>query len=106
MEIVMNVLLDMFSKLFAKPKPKKISSYAEYYTEYVADYEVLRPKKALKTNLKRGDRVLVNNKSGFSKGSRGTVEFVEPVERIWVLRDGSSSPVFFYDYELDLLEEL
>ena len=101
MEMIMKILLDMISKLFAKPKPKKISSYSEYVT----DYEVIRPRRILKTNLKRGDRVLVNNRSGFSKGSKGTVEFVEPVERIWVLRDGSSSPVFFYDYELDLLEE-
>lgn len=95
----MKILLDLFAKLFAKPR--KVS----YSSQYVTDYEVRRPRLPRATNLKRGDRVRVNDRSGFSKGSKGTVEFVEPVERIWVLRDGASSPVFFYDYELDLLEE-
>lgn len=95
----MKILLDLFAKLFVKPR--KVS----YSSQYVTDYEVRRPRQSCATNLKRGDRVRVNDRSGFSKGSKGTVEFVEPVERIWVLRDGASSPVFFYDYELDLLEE-
>lgn len=52
--------------------------------------------------LKRGDRVVANNTAGFNKGARGTVEFVEPSgERIWVLRDNSSGPVFYGPSELD-----
>ena len=55
-----------------------------------------------KKTLKRGDRVKVNEKSGFNKGAVGTVEFVEPNgEKIWVYRDGSSEPCFFYTTELD-----
>ncbi len=53
--------------------------------------------------FKRGDRVLVNQTSGFNKGAEGIVEFVEPNGRIWVLRDGSSGPVYFYPTELDLI---
>jgi hypothetical protein len=55
-----------------------------------------------KKTMKRGDRVKVNETSGFNKGAVGTVEFVEPNgKQIWVLRDGSSSPCFFHPNELD-----
>lgn len=50
----------------------------------------------------RGMRVLINENSGFSKGARGVVVFVEPAGKIWVHRDGSSSPCFFMPYELTL----
>lgn len=53
--------------------------------------------------FKRGDRVRVNETSGFNKGAEGVVEFVEPSGRTWVLREGSSGPVFFYPSELDLI---
>jgi hypothetical protein len=49
----------------------------------------------------RGVRVKLKTmgRNGF-----GTIEFVEPNgERIWVLRDGASSPVFFHPYELDIV---
>lgn len=55
--------------------------------------------------FKRGDRVLINQTSGFSKGHKGVIEFVEPTiqGRIWVLRDGASDPAYFYPSELDLI---
>lgn len=52
--------------------------------------------------FKKDDRVSV--KSGcFSSGSKGTIVFIEPSEkgRIWVHRDGSSQPCFYYRNELE-----
>lgn len=52
-----------------------------------------------------GDRVRVNSKSGFNPGATGVVKYVEPNGlRIWVLRDGASSDVFFHSKELDLIK--
>ena len=63
---------------------------------------------SLKSKLKepektfvRGGRVVVNESSGFNRGARGVVEFVEPSGKVWVLRDGASSPVYFHPSELD-----
>lgn len=54
-----------------------------------------------------GDRVLANDKAGFHQGARGTVQFVEPGFdyekcKVWILRDGSTSPVFYLPFELDV----
>jgi hypothetical protein len=55
-------------------------------------------------SFKRGDRVKVKQTAGFHKGASGVVEFVEPSgEKIWVTRDGASSPVFYYGEELDAI---
>jgi hypothetical protein len=52
----------------------------------------------------RGTRVRANSTSHFSKGATGTVEFVEPNgQKIWVLRDASSGPVFYTPSELDII---
>jgi hypothetical protein len=52
----------------------------------------------------RGTRVRANSTAGFHKGATGTVEFVEPSgQKIWVLRDGSSGPVFYIPSELDII---
>lgn len=51
-----------------------------------------------------GDRVRANNTAGFHRGAEGTVQFVEPsYEKVWVLRDHSSGPVFYFPNELDVL---
>lgn len=51
-----------------------------------------------------GQRVVALDHAGFHRGVRGVVVFQEPqgsrVTRVWVLRDGASSEVFYYDYEL------
>lgn len=64
----------------------KVETPAEVYTGFV-----------------RGMRVLINENSGFSKGARGAVVFVEPSgKRVWVHRDRASSPCFFMPHELTL----
>lgn len=59
-----------------------------------------------KSQIQRGSRVLVID--GFSKGSVGTVEFVEPARKedskIWMLRDGDSSPKYWFASELELID--
>lgn len=53
--------------------------------------------------LKVGQRVRVNDGSGFHRGAFGRVEFQEPTHegRVWVLRDGALTPAYFYPRELD-----
>lgn len=59
----------------------------------------------VKTGFFRGMRVTINESSGFSRGGLGTVVFVEYLgKRVWVHRDGSSSPCFFLPHELTLDE--
>lgn len=54
-----------------------------------------------------GDRVVANQTAGFHKGAEGVVQFVEPnYEKVWVLRDRSSGPVFYHPSELDVLVEV
>lgn len=49
--------------------------------------------------LRRGHVVQVI--AGFNVGARGVVEFVEPSgQKIWVLRNGASTPVFYHPDEL------
>lgn len=59
-----------------------------------------------KGTIKRGSRVIV--KAGFSVGSRGRVEFVEPKcqgdGKIWVTRDGDSGPKYWHEHELEIIE--
>jgi hypothetical protein len=49
-------------------------------------------------------RVKVRADAGFNPRALGTVTFHAPDDRVWVLRDGSSKEVFFYPYELELIE--
>lgn len=49
-----------------------------------------------------GDRVRGNEKCGFHRSMHGTVVFPEPNgDKVWVQRDGASSPCYFHSYELD-----
>lgn len=49
-----------------------------------------------------GDRVRVTGRAGFHRGATGSVVFQEPNEqRCWVMRDGASSPVYYFNYELE-----
>lgn len=55
-------------------------------------------------SFSRGVRVQVNSSAGFSRGSKGTIEFVEPNGvRIWVTRDMSNSQAYFHPSELDII---
>lgn len=47
-----------------------------------------------------GQRVIVAPHAGFHRGARGAVEFHAPDGRVWVMRDGASSCVFYYPHEL------
>jgi hypothetical protein len=52
-----------------------------------------------------GSRILINDDSGFSRGHKGTIQFVEPLGKVWVRRDRSCCNMFFYPYELDLIND-
>lgn len=51
---------------------------------------------------KVGERVKGNEKCGFHRSMHGVVVFCEPSgNKVWVWRDGASSPCYFHSYELD-----
>ena len=98
-------------------KIKKLLSYDEYdaeknllikeLEEKARKYDLIVAKQEYelkKTEFKIGDKVLANQKAGFNRGATGVVKYVEPSgQKIWVLRDGTSSDVFYFHYELDLV---
>jgi hypothetical protein len=51
--------------------------------------------------FQRGDRVVVNEQAGFHKGARGVIDYITPDGRIWIIRDGSSSPLYWHAFELE-----
>lgn len=57
-----------------------------------------------KGKIARGSKVKVV--AGFSVGSSGVVEFVEPLPggKIWVTRNGDSGPKYWYEHELEIVE--
>lgn len=55
-------------------------------------------------DMKIGCRVLINQSSGFSKGYKGIIEFIEPRGIVWVNRDRSGGALAFYPHELDIIE--
>lgn len=59
-----------------------------------------------KGKIVRGSKVKVV--AGFSVGSTGVVEFVEPLRgaegKIWVTRNGDSGPKYWFEHELEILE--
>lgn len=52
--------------------------------------------------FKQGDRVRATQNAGFHRGAIGTIEFAEPNgHKVWVLRDGSGGPCWYYADELE-----
>lgn len=75
-----------------------------------AEYEAIEADKRLADQRRSSDlifpvgRRVRATRSGFHRGCKGQVVFQEPSGgRVWVLRDSSNGPVFFYADELDLL---
>jgi transcription antitermination factor NusG len=54
------------------------------------------------TLIKVGSRVKVV--SGFNVGAKGTVSYIEPSGRMWVMRDGASTDVFYTPDEVVRIE--
>lgn len=49
-----------------------------------------------------GQRVVVRETAGFSRGAHGVVKYQTPDRKVWVRRDYASSDAFFYPDELML----
>lgn len=90
-----------FTPQFAEILIDDICKEISNYTDGKAAAAVLRRKYSVGI-FKRGDRVVANYTAGFHKGAHGVIEFVEPsYQRVWVLRDGSTTPVYYSPDELD-----
>lgn len=77
--------------------------YARGYNDgLLSAVAVIKQSGVYKPQFARGDRVVANQTAGFHKGAHGTVEFVEPSgQKVWVLRDHASTPVYYHPDELD-----
>ena len=73
------------------------TAYAKLYQRYQEHFEVDAKL------IKAGSRVKVI--SGFNVGAKGTVSYIEPTGKMWVLRDGANSDVFYHPEEVIGIEE-
>jgi hypothetical protein len=84
---------------------KTFLEYQQFLKDQEEDWEFRKRQYAAIPDpdwLAPGIRVRVNQTSGFHRGARGVVVFVEPTGiRAWVLRDGDSSAKYFWRTELD-----
>lgn len=72
----------------------------------IAENQKLQVQIAPQRSLQVGDRVRVKETAGFNRGATGVIQFIEPSgEKVWVLRDRSTSPVWYAPIELELIEE-
>ncbi len=54
--------------------------------------------------IPNGTRVKVRNNSGFHRGAQGETVFQEPAGgKVWVWRDGSGGPCYFFNEELEII---
>ena len=90
-----------FTPFFAKQLIREVCNDMSTYTNVPTAVANIRRKYEVDL-MKRGDRVRVVQTAGFHAGAHGIIEFVEPAyTRIWVLRDGASSPVYYSPSELE-----
>ena len=71
-----------------------------------SDFAIWKTKKDFgvdDNSIKVGSRVKVV--SGFNVGAKGTVSYIEPIGRMWVMRDGASTDVFYHPEEVVRIEE-
>jgi len=72
----------------------------------IAENQKLQAQIAPPRQLQIGDRVRVTKNGGFHRGAEGVIQFIEPSgEKVWVLRDHSTTPVWYAPIELELIEE-
>ena len=78
--------------------------------DIAADQSAIRPEYRIRkhfgvdsTSIKVGSRVKVV--SGFNVGAKGTVSYIEPTGRMWVMRDGASTDVFYTPDEVVRIEQ-
>lgn len=83
---------------FLTDKMPSTNEYVRAITDIIAVHAEFGKDKIVK-----GDKVVII--SGFSKGSKGVVDFVEPLAngKYWVTRNGDSSPKFWMEHELELI---
>lgn len=92
-------------RIMEEGKPYRIVRHGRRVT--IERIEDERPVAAAR-RFEVGQRVVSLGTSGFHQGAHGVVQFQEPnfQGRVWVLRDGSGQPVFFYPHELELESEV
>jgi ATP-dependent exoDNAse (exonuclease V) alpha subunit len=91
-----------------KERTDLIKTVAELFNKNQEMYQQLSALESKPRPFVVGDRVKVRKNAGFNRGAMGVIQFIEPTDggKVWVLRDRSSSPVWYTADELELIEEL
>ena len=109
---------DKFSHTWTTMTYEDLEKFSEQFAELIvrecadiaADQSAIRPEYRIRkhfgvdsTSIKVGSRVKVV--SGFNVGAKGTVSYIEPTGRMWVMRDGASTDVFYTPDEVVRIEQ-
>ena len=117
-ELMGKTLDDKFSHTWTTMTYEDLEKFSEQFAELIvrecadiaADQSAIRPEYRIRkhfgvdsTSIKVGSRVKVV--SGFNVGAKGTVSYIEPTGRMWVMRDGASTDVFYTPDEVVRIEQ-
>ena len=109
---------DKFSHTWTTMTYEDLEKFSEQFAELIvrecadiaADQSAIRPEYRIRkhfgvdsASIKVGSRVKVV--SGFNVGAKGTVSYIEPTGRMWVMRDGASTDVFYTPDEVVRIEQ-
>lgn len=107
MKQAMDKAREKLSPLFSHPTPQTTQEHSMTYEDgfthgydaHLADYKEQPTQVPI---FKEGMRVVAKNTAGFHAGAHGVIKTIEL--RIWVLRDGASSLVYYDTSELEMEE--
>ena len=117
-ELMGKTLDDKFSHTWTTMTYEDLEKFSEQFAELIvrecadiaADQSAIRPEYRIRkhfgvdsASIKVGSRVKVV--SGFNVGAKGTVSYIEPTGRMWVMRDGASTDVFYTPDEVVRIEQ-
>ena len=94
---------EMFEKKFAELIVRECADIAADQSAIRPEYRIRKHFGVDSTSIKVGSRVKVV--SGFNVGAKGTVSYIEPTGRMWVMRDGASTDVFYTPDEVVRIEQ-
>ena len=117
-QLMGKTLDDKFSHTWTTMTYEDLEKFSEQFAELIvrecadiaADQSAIRPEYRIRkhfgvdsASIKVGSRVKVV--SGFNVGAKGTVSYIEPTGRMWVMRDGASTDVFYTPDEVVRIEQ-
>ena len=93
-------VLEKFAELIVQDIHQYVDSMD---TAQIISNGILKRYGVADNSIKVGGRIKVI--SGFNVGATGTVSYIEPTGRMWVMRDGASTDVFYTPDEVERIAE-